>query len=367
MNTTPESLHSLLLALGLSQNNPTPPLHKFPDADPMGEGMCRNDREYRELFENIGGIIIRREEELEDDSVMSISKECEDLVSQAIKLQNMEETLTSLLRLTGAIQTLVARRITMLVIASLSTDSSLNFVEIMRSLGLANILYLVRLLRLVHAGRIDGTPGKLFGVSTPSSLLPIKGLDCLSSAITCVVTDSLKAGSQLMQSCSHDLLAAAVGGTKLLQRPRKQWQESQKKKEKEVTDEPREKSDVAVLLNPSFFVTQSLVQTMAEAAGKALFSGDAGVLLMTDALAACLFSSKLESHYRFWALEQLLKVFATSSSSRDSTAVPQPEGQSLSHSQRKTHYTYIVVDSIHIHTCTYMYNICMNTFDSYPC
>ena len=34
------------------------------------------------------------------------------------------------------------------------------------------------------------------------------------------------------------------------------------------------------------------------------------ISLLVDALAACLFSSKLESVYRYWALKQLLKVFS---------------------------------------------------------
>ena len=334
LDASPESLHALLLALGLSQRNPAPRLHKFKEPDPMGESWCRRDREYIELFggdseAGVGGAGGGEgggdEEELVDESVLTISGQCEELVSQSIKLQNMDETLSSLLRLTGAMQTLVARRITMLVIASLSTDDSLNFIEHLRSLDLVDILSLVRLLRLVHAGRIDGTPGRLFGIQTPSSLLPIKGLDCLSSALTMVVTDSLHAGSQLMQACSRDLLAAAVGGAKLLQKPRRRRRRNRHGDQEAVVD-PNEKSDLAVLSNPSFSVTQSLVQTMAEAAGKALFADDTGVLLMTDALAACLFSSKLESQYRFWALEQLLKVFAASSR-RETTSKPQPEGK----------------------------------------
>ena len=290
----------------------------------MGELWCRRDREYGELFGGTpDGTVAGEGEEISDESILKIGPQCEELISQAIKLQNMEETLSSLQRLTGAVQTLVARMITMLVIASLSTDNTLNFADHLRSLDLANILSLVRLLRLVHAGRIDGTPGQLFGVRTPSSLLPIKGLECLSSALTTVVTDSLQAGSQLMQACSRDLLAATVGGAQLLQKPRRRRRRHRNRDEESI--DPNEKSDLAVLSNPSFAVTQSLVQTMAEAAGKAVFANDTGVLLMTDALAACLFSSKLESQYRFWALEQLLKVFA-SSSRQENTTKPQPEG-----------------------------------------
>ena len=330
LDASQEALQSLLAALGLSQTNPSPRLHKFNEPDPMGEAWCRRDREYGELFggapEGSAGGGGGEDEELVDESVLKISLQCEELVSQAIKLQNVDETLSSLHRLTGTVQTQVARKITMLVIASLSTDNTLNFIDHLRSLGLVNILSLVRLLRLVHAGRIDGTPGRLFGVRTPSSLLPIKGLDCLSSALTTVVTDSLQAGSQLMQACSRDLLAAAVGGAKLLQKPRRRRRRHRNRDEETI--DPNEKSDLAVLSNPSFAVTQSLVQTMAEAAGKALFADDTGVLLMTDALAACLFSSKLESQYRYWALEQLLKVFA-SSSRREGTLKPQPGGKNI--------------------------------------
>ena len=309
----------------------------------MGEGMCRRDREYGELFERIGegG---DEDEEVADETVLKIGTVCEELVSQAIKLQNMDETVSSVLRITGAMQTLVARRITMLVIASLSTDETLSFIEHLHSLHLVDILSLVRLLRLVHAGRIDGTPGKLFGVRTPSSLLPIKGLDCLSAAITTVVTDSLSAGSQLMQACSRDLLAAAVGGAKLFQKQRRRRRRD-RRKDREAAVDPGEKSDIAVLSNPSFAVTQSLVQTMAEAAGKALFAEDTGVLLMTDALAACLFSSKLESQYRFWALEQLLKVFA-SSSRKDVSSRPQAEGESVG-----------VHVHVRVHTCIHCMQI----------
>ena len=211
----------------------------------------------------------------------------------------------------------------MLVIASLSsTHHSVNFVDHLTSLDLADIHSLVHLLRLVHAGRIDGTPGALFGVKTPSSL-PIKGLDCLSSAVTTVVTHSHTAGSQLMQACSRDLLTASVGGAKLLEKPRRRRRRHKNRTEDYI--DPNEKSDLAVLSTPNFAVTQSLVQTMAEVAGRALVREDSGVLLMTDALAACLFSSKLESQYRFWALEQLLKVF-TSSLRKEAGATPQPEG-----------------------------------------
>ena len=42
-----------------------------------------------------------------------------------------------------------------------------------------------------------------------------------------------------------------------------------------------------------------------------MLTDNSGVLNMTDALSACLFSSKLEPEHRFWALEQLLKMFSS--------------------------------------------------------
>ena len=71
---------------------------------------------------------------------------------------------------------------------------------------------------------------------------------------------------------------------------------------------------------------------MVEVTGKALLSngrsltdgrGD-GMLQMTDALAACLFSSKLEPGYKFWALEQLLMMFSTTC--KEQLATMNPEG-----------------------------------------
>ena len=80
-----------------------------------------------------------------------------------------------------------------------------------------------------------------------------------------MVSESAAAGDQLMQACSRDLLAAAVGGAELLQKnPRRGGRRHRERAEREKG----EKSDVSVLTNPSFSVSQSLVQTMAEATGK---------------------------------------------------------------------------------------------------
>ena len=178
----------------------------------------------------------------------------------------------------------------------------------------------------------------------------------------------------LTQSCSKDLLAAAVRGAK-----------------KDHTHPPvstisGDTSDISVLKVPSFTVTRSLIQTLANSVGDIynnrcvcvcmcvcvcqtvnvcvlmylhvwtslksslkhtcimcqscdiplLSRSNHDVALMVDALAACLFSSKLELSYRHWALKQLLKVF---SSACDKKTIKCSDGESVCLSQ----YIYYII------------------------
>ncbi len=348
LDTSPQSLKSLLSALGLSQKRPTPRRFQFSGSDPLGESLCKsmNEREGEgaELgegeTEGEGGM---SGEEDGAGNVFRMSSVCEDAVQQAQKLRSLGETVSAIRRISEAAQTMVARQITMLVIASLSTHGSDSFIASLRALGLVDVQSLIRLLRLVHAGRIDGTPGKSFSLTTQSSLQPIKGLECLSSAISTVVTDSVPAGSQLMQACSRDLLAAAVGGAELLQKStRRRRRRIEREKERHLE---KDNSDVTILCNPNFSVSQSLVQTMAETAGKAVLSDSTGVLQMTDALAACLFSSKLQPEYRFWALEQLLRVFSSSSKKEQAESMP-PDGKLSRWDLKHVQWNPSLVDTI---------------------
>ena len=263
----------------------------------------------------------------EEADLITLSFACEQLVEQVGKLRSLDETLEGLERVGTAAQTLVARHVTMLAIAMLSIQSPASFLSGLCALGLDDTKTLVRFLRLVHAGRIDGTAGKDFSIRSPSSVLPINGLDCLGAALTTVVSASESAGAQLMQACSRDLLAAAVGGAELLQLSHRRTKPGGEQQPPKLAKDKTETSDVSVLSNPSFSVSQSLVQTMAEAAGKVVVGEDkGGVLQMTDALAACLFSSKLEPPYRFWALQQLLKVFSVTRKEA-SVSMATPEGE----------------------------------------
>ena len=90
-------------------------------------------------------------------------------------------------------------------------------------------------------------------------------------------------------------------------------------------------SDLAVLGNLSLKVSQRLVKILAKSAAK-LVSNDSlvgGVVLMMDALTACLFSQKLEPEHRLWAMQQLVKIFAVTSANeviKKSTLQKQKKG-----------------------------------------
>ena len=311
LDGSPQSLKSLLSALGLSKKHPTPKQFTFPSADPLGTQLTKTtsetDSNTSDKHEGISN----------DNNTIRLSKACESVVEQVNKLQDLGEHLQALERVTAATQTLIARRIIMLLIACLSTQGPASLVSNLQSISLDSIQSLVRLLRLVDAGRIDGSPGESFTITTTSSLLPIKGIDCLSSAITTEVTQSHGSSKQLLQSCSRDLLAAAVGGAELLQ----QAGHRRRRQRRQAGAESGAKSDISVLTNPNFSVTCNLVQTLAKSTGQvSLSDNSAGMLQIIDALAACLFSSKLKPEHRFWALEQLLKVFSSSGKAMDGSA-----------------------------------------------
>ncbi|XP_064390094.1 probable E3 ubiquitin-protein ligase HERC1 isoform X2 [Halichondria panicea] len=315
LDSSPQSLKSLLSALGLSKKNPTPRLFEFPAADPLGTRLCKTTTE----DDSTDTVEAEKPTDSSDDSnSLSLSKTCENVAEQITKLKNLDEHLVALDRVSAATQTLVARRIIMLVIASLSTQGSTTLITSLQSVNLDSIQSLVRLLRLVDAGRIDGRPGDSFSVVTPSSLLPLKGLDCLSSAITTAVTQSHGSGKQLMSSCSRDLLAAAVGGAELFQ----QAGQRRRRQRRHIGTDEGAKSDISILTNPNFSVTRNLVQTLAKSTGQLSLSvNSTGMLQIIDALAACLFSSKLKPEHRFWALEQLLEVFSRGKIGMDTSSV----------------------------------------------
>ena len=257
----------------------------FEQDDPLGEEFLK----------------IRTEDGLQEDenstqvfgkgSVLhfKVSPICESLVSQAQKLTSLEENMEALKRVTDSALVLVSRQVTLMLIASL---------------------------RLVDAGRINSMPGKALMIPTPSSIHPLPALQCLSDAIASVMTDerSFGAGLQLMLSCSTHLCTAAVGGAESIQQAGRKWG---CRLGHRLFFGRNDNSDAAVLARPSFEVSQRLVKILAKSAGKFVGTDSltGGVVKLMDALAACLFSAKLEAEQRLWALEQLLRVFAETGAS----------------------------------------------------
>ncbi len=313
MDSSPQSIKSLLSALGLSKMHPTPKLFNFHASDPMGTRLCKATTEDDSTDADVTD---KTTDNVEDSNTLSLSKTCENVSEQISKLKSLDEHLVALRRVSAAVQTLVARRIIMLVIASLSTQGTTTLITNLQSVNLDGIQSLVRLLRLVDAGRIDGSSGDSFSVVTPSSLLPLRGLDFLSSAITTAVSQSHSSGQQLMSSCSRDLLAAAVGGAELFE----QAGQRRRHLRRQASGDEGTVSDISILANPNFSVTRNLVQTLAMSTDQvSLSENNSGMLQIINALAACLFSSKLKPEHRFWALEQLLKVFSKGRNGMDSS------------------------------------------------
>lgn len=304
--------NALLSALGISQPRPTPQKYELDDSDPMGGESVKMTEEDGLKQDNVsgGGSSVEH---------IKMSSVCEDLMSQVEKLKSVEENILALSRVTVGAQVLVARQVTLMLIASLSTEQSTeqstNLAAALQSLGLLDVKPLVRLLRLVDAGRIDSTPGKSFFISVPSHIYPISAVQCLSDALASVVTsDGTSAGLQLMQSCCRDLFTAAVGGADLVEESGKKWR---RRLGAHVHFRKYEDSDLPVLGNPNLKVSQRLVKILAKSATKLVRKDSlmAGVVLMMDALTACLFSLKLEPEHRLWAMQQLVKIFAVTGAS----------------------------------------------------
>lgn len=299
-------LKPLLSALGMSQPRPTPQKFEFSEDDPMGgeflkvtdEDGTKQDQGSKQV---LGGGSVQR---------FRMSSVCEDLMGQVPKLDSMEETLYALHRVTLGAQVLVARHVTLMLIASLSTEQSGRLSAVLKSLGLLDVKFLVQLLRLVDAGRVDSAPGESYVVTIPSTISPVPAVQCLSDALASVITsENATAGLQLMQSCCRDLFTAAVGGAELVQESGRKWH---RRLGPHAHFHRNEVSDLSVLGTPNLKVSQKLVKILARSAAK-LVGSDlliGGVVLMMDALAACLFSFKLDPEHRLWAMQHLVRIFA---------------------------------------------------------
>ena len=303
-DSSPSLLKPLLSALGLSEGLPTAQTIEFSATDAMGEAPYKLNKE--DSATNTGNGPAKTTTN-PSTGHFKISSTCNKLMSQAQRLSSVEEIITALNRVTGSAQTLVARHVVIMLLSNLSTQPSSKIISTLKSLDLLNIHSLVQLLRLVDAGRICNIPGEV----SPSSC-PVPALQSLSDVISAVVTneeEGVSTGLCLMQACSRDLLTAAVGGTERIQQA---WLDQVRPQTQSHYVDKDGTSDVSVLANPNFKVTQKLVKVLAKSTGKLIGSAShvGGVVQILDALSACLFSSKLQAQHRFWALQQLAKMFS---------------------------------------------------------
>jgi hypothetical protein len=312
-------LDTLLSALGISQPRPTSQMFEITKSDPMGgESVKVDEKGYSKNKQ--GGASVEN---------FKMSSTCEELMCQVQKLKSTDEHLLALNRVTVGAQVLVARRVMLMLIASLSTERCGSLAATLKMLGLLEVKPLVRLLRLVDSGRIDGTPGNLFMVTVPFHLYPTPALQCLSDALSSVVatSDDASAGLRLIQSCCRDLFTAAVGGAELVQESGKKWR---RRLGAHVHFHKYENSDLSVIGDPNFEVSQILMKILTKSAAK-LVDEDSlvvGVVFMMDALSACLFSEKLKPDHRLWTLQELVRIFSVTGASEVSK-------KSMSQKQKK--------------------------------
>lgn len=296
---------SLLSAL---QKGSIPDHLKFPLTDPLGESLCQTRR-------GPGDSCVGNRKEDTPDGFLITHPLCSGMVAQAQDLCSPEECVIALQRVSSALCTVVSRRVAVFVLCAAATYPPEEFLANLGMLKLDSSSFLIGLLRLVHASRIDGTPGTQFGVKLRTSLLPVLAADCLCAAIKAVSSLEPAAmpsgpqatpanmrssgGHRLVQTCCQDLVAAAVGGADALA-IRGRWGKSHVNKVNVV-------DDVSVLSRPNFSVSQSLVQGMIDAT-VAASTGSAEVVGLANALAACIVSSKLQREHKLWALKQMLRL-----------------------------------------------------------
>ena len=286
---------------------PADPL-EFPSTDPLGESLCRTRRV------SGGDSCVGSRKEGTPGGFSSTQPLCTGMVAQAQEVRSPEECAVALHRVTSALRTVVSRRVVMFVLCASSTYPPEKFLANLGMLKFDSPSFLVGLLRLVHASRIDGTPGIHFGVKLRTSLLPVLGVDCLCAAIKAVLslepaaaasdpqatTAGMRSsgGHGFIQTCCLDLVAAAVGGADVLILGG--WRGKSLVKVNVV-------DDVSVLSCPNFSVSQSLVQGMIDAMVTA-GPGSVEVVCLANALATCIMSSKLQREHKLWALKQMLRL-----------------------------------------------------------
>ena len=281
LNKSHESVESLLAALKLTRKNPTlNVIHFFSTLNQLGSFNADDD----------GTVAAPAEGE-----EYRITANGEALLGEAVALKSAEENLFVLSQLNIGTQLIVARRVLVNVMSFLENKSY----ELLSSLNLNDIQNYIRLLQLSAAGRF-GNPSN--NVASNNVRLSNTGnISFICKGISKIVSKSEESARKLVEACSRDLFILAVGGVSVLEK-------SKALKANEVAGKP---SELSVLCNPPFSVTRYLVEIAVKSFEHfAMVVGHSCFSVLADALASCMYSSKLQRTEQAWATEQLLALLA---------------------------------------------------------
>nr|CAD7438539.1 unnamed protein product [Timema bartmani] len=234
------------------------------------------------------------------------------LGEQAAILASSQDRITALQRVTEAARILVSRSVVMSALSLLSVSgASCNLPAGLRAIGLSDTRKVVCLMSLTAGGRVELSPDfQLVGETGPpvqlasgfaqlASNLPPSTATCLgylSQAMAALAQNNAEASNMVVHMCTKELKHAAFG----------------------VSSKTNSDSS-------SFAVTQALVGLLASYGGTSLTEnlkddcdksplsppGDGRrPLQLSNALAACVMSYKLEPAHRQWATQQLVKCIA---------------------------------------------------------
>ncbi|KAM9794366.1 putative E3 ubiquitin-protein ligase HERC1 isoform 3-T6 [Syngnathus typhle] len=313
-----EDFGLLLRPLGLTEKKLVPDPIAFTEPDPLGAMVY--------------SLVDPLRDKLKGDAVVE-QKGSLSLGQQAMSLRDSHDRLKALRRVTSTAQILLAYSMVMRALSQTACSPSGG----LDSLGLADIRILVRLMTLAAAGRANTCVARRSdGKGSPSERGNSSCLSFLTAAIGSVVSRSPSAYRQLVEICTHDLMAAATG----MNIPSSEAQQracltvslvsavTQQQQEQQQVKDNGEHSE-------SFLVTQSLVALLTEK-GVHCYCADktehethdaghqglsstcpsahrgtrVGPLELANALAACVLSAMLSSQHRQWAAQRLVQALA---------------------------------------------------------
>ena len=281
LNRSHELVERLLAALKLTRKNPTlNVIHFFSTMNQLGSFNADDDDE-----------TVAAPAEGEEYRVTANG---EALLSEAVALKSAEENLFVLSQLNISAQLVVARRILVSVMSFLENKSY----ELLSSLNLTDIQNYIRLLQLSAAGRF-GNPSNN-AASSNVKLSTTGNISFICKGISKIVSKSEESAQKLVEACSRDLFILAVGGVLVLE----------KLKALKASDVAGRRSELSVLCNPPFSVTRYLVEIAVKSFEHFAAVSHSCFPVLADALASCMYSSKLQRTEQAWATEQLLALFA---------------------------------------------------------